>query len=159
FAFADALAAVLARDGRKLEALRREGPWRPVLDAFLEPSGLDAARAPKGLLFFHREGGQVRTAFEEHLIEACALASAASGTRALDVTVAPEHREGFKRLLAERAPALAKDLGGRWQVTFSEQHPSTDTLAADPRGGPFRDERGRLLFRPAGHGALIANLQ
>jgi hypothetical protein len=158
FAFAEALAAVLARGGSPLETLRRDGPWRPVLEAFLEPSGLDAAHAPKGLLFFHREGGELRTAFEEHLIEACALASDASGTRMIDVTVSPEHRAGFESLLAERTPALAARLGGRWQVAFSEQHPSTDTLAADPKGGPFRDERGRLLFRPAGHGALIANL-
>ena len=158
FAFADALAGVLARAGTRLETLRRDGPWRPVLDAFLDPSGLDAARAPKGLLPFHREGGEVRTAFEEHLIEACALASDAAGTRLLDVTVSPEHREGFERLLRERTGSLAQRHGGRWQVTFSEQHPSTDTLAADPKGGPFRDERGRLLFRPSGHGALIANL-
>jgi hypothetical protein len=158
FAFADALAAALARSGARLETLREEGPWRPVLDAFLGPSGLDAARAPKGLLPFHREAGEVRTAFEEHLIETCALASDTRRTRTLDVTVSPEHREGFERLLAERTPALGARFGGAWQVTFSEQHPSTDTLAADPGGGPFRDERGRLLFRPAGHGALIANL-
>jgi hypothetical protein len=158
FAFAGALGAVLAHDGQQLETLRRDGPWRPVLDALLDPSGLDAARAPKGLLLFHREGDEARTAFEEHLIEACALASDASGARTLDVTVSPEHRAGFERLLAERTPTLAQRHGGQWQVAFSEQHPSTDTIAADPRGGPFRDERRRLLFRPAGHGALIANL-
>ena len=158
FAFAEALAGVLAKDGQLLETLRRDGPWRPVLDAFLDVPGLDVARAPKGLLPFHREGGEVRTAFEEHLVEACALASDASGTRTLDVTVSAEHRAGFERLLAERTPGLAARWGGRWEVAFSEQHPSTDTLAADPRGAPFRDERGRLLFRPAGHGALIANL-
>ena len=157
FAFAEALAAVLANRGTPLETLRRDGPWRPVLDALLEPSALDAARAPKGLLPFHREGGEVHTAFEEHLVEACALASDADGTRALDVTVSPEHRAGFERLLAERTPALAARHGGQWRVSFSEQHPGTDTLAADPAGGPFRDEHGRLLFRPAGHGALIAN--
>ena len=158
FAFAEALAAVLTKLGLRLETLRHDGPWRPLLEALLDSSGLDAARAPKGLLPFHREGGEARTAFEDHLLEACAIASDAHGTRMLDVTVSPEHRVGFERLLAERAPALARDHGGRWQVAFSDQHPSTDTLAADPAGGPFRDDRGRLLFRPAGHGALIANL-
>src|SRR5580765_24925 len=158
FAFADALAAVFANSKPPFEKLRRDGPWRPVLEMFLDAPGLDAARAPKGLLLFHREHGEARTAFEEHLIEACALASDKSGTRTLDVTVSPEHRAGFERVLAERTPPLTKRHGGRWQVAFSEQHPSTDTLAAEPKGGPFRDERGRLLFRPAGHGALIANL-
>jgi hypothetical protein len=116
------------------------------------------ARAPKGLLPFHREAGTARTAFEEHLVEACALTGDAGGTRVLDVTVSAEHRAGFERLLATLTPALTARHGGRWRVSFSEQHPSTDTLAADPHGGPFRDTHGRLLFRPAGHGALIANL-
>jgi len=55
-------------------------------------------------------------------------------------------------------PSLAATLGGAWRVRLSEQHPATDTLAGDPAGGPFRDEQGRLLFRPAGHGALLRNL-
>lgn len=158
FAFADALNDVLVAQGWDAEKLRASGPWRPLLEALLSPAGLDAARAPKGLLLFHRESGECRTAFEEHLIEACALAGDASAVRRLDVTVSPEHRADFERLLAERTPALAARHGGSWQVRFSEQHPSTDTLAGDPDGGPFRDEHGRLLFRPAGHGALLRNL-
>jgi hypothetical protein len=41
---------------------------------------------------------------------------------------------------------------------FSEQKPSTDTIAANPDNTPFRNEDGTLLFRPGGHGALIENL-
>jgi len=159
FAFAGPLAEWLAGRGQRLERLRADGPWRPLLAAFLDADGLDVARSPKGLLPFHREGGRVRTAFEEQLIESCAFAGDATGTRALDVTVSAEHRAGFERLLAGRIRELAGRWGGRWEVTFSEQGASTDTLAASPGGGPFRDERGRLLFRPAGHGALIGNLE
>lgn len=158
FAFAGALEQELSRRGRALERVRSEGPWRVLLDAFLGHDGLDVARSPKGLLPFHRERGEVRTAFEEHLVEAVALSGDARGTRTLDVTVSPEHRAGFTRLLAERLPALVARYRGDWQVDLSEQHPSTDTLAGDPAGGPFRDEHGRLLFRPAGHGALLRNL-
>ena len=158
FAFAEALASALGARGQRLETLRAGGPWRAVLEAFFDPEGLDAARTPKGLLLFHRERGEARTAFEEHLVEACALASDAHGNRTLDVTVSPEHRAGFERVLALRLPQLAQHLGGRWRVEFSEQHPSTDTLAGDPAGGPFRDRDGRLVFRPSGHGALLLNL-
>ncbi len=158
FAFAGALARVLSASGHALEPVRAEGPWRVLLEALLGRAGLDAAGAPKGLLPFHREGGETHTAFEEHLIEAVALTGDARGTRTLDVTVSPEHRAGFARVLAERLPALVAHFGGRWQVELSEQHPATDTLAGDPGGGPFRDEHGRLLFRPAGHGALLRNL-
>ena len=158
FAFAEPLAAVLSARGHSLERVRAEGPWRLLLEAFLGREGLDAARAPKGLLPFHRERGVARTPLEEHLVEAVALASDASGERVLDVTVSPEHRAGFERLLAARLPGLAARFGGAWRVELSEQSPATDTIAGDPAGGPFRDERGRLVFRPAGHGALLENL-
>jgi hypothetical protein len=158
FAFAKSLEAVLARQGQTLARVRELGPWRMLLDALLEPSGLDAARAPKGLLPFHREHGETRTAFEEHLIESAALCGDTHGVRVLDVTVSPEHRTGFKNLLAACTPALRARLGGEWRVAFSEQHAATDTLAGEAAGGPFRDERRQLLFRPAGHGALLVNL-
>ena len=44
------------------------------------------------------------------------------------------------------------------QVTLSEQKPATDTIAANTDGTPCRDAQGNLFFRPAGHGALIENL-
>jgi hypothetical protein len=159
FAFEDAMRRVLASRGSDLDRLREAGPWRALLDAFLSPEGLDAARAPKGLLLFHREAGECRTAFEEHLIEACALLGLGAAERRLDVTVSPEHRAAFERVLAERTPTLTARHGGSWRVRFREQHPATDTLAGDPAGGPFRDEHGQLLFRPAGHGALLRNLE
>jgi hypothetical protein len=39
------------------------------------------------------------------------------------------------------------------------QSPATDTIAVDLDNNPVRDEQGHLLFRPGGHGALLANLQ
>ncbi len=158
FAFRDEIRRVLAARDLELDRVREAGPWRALLEALLERDGLDAARAPKGLLPFHREHGEVHTAFEEHLIESRALATDAGGVRRLEATVSSEHRAGFERLLGERLPELVARHGGAWQVRFSEQHPATDTLAGDPGRGAFRDESGRLLFRPAGHGALLRNL-
>ena len=56
------------------------------------------------------------------------------------------------------APAYEKHFGVTYDVSFSEQKPSTDTVAANPDNTPFRKEDGSLLFRPGGHGALIENL-
>lgn len=159
FAFHEALSAVLAARGLDAASLRERGPWRPLLEALLQPAGLDYARLPKGLLAFHRDAAGARTPFEEHLAEAARLARDADGCCRLHFTVSPEHRERFEALLATAGPRIAAALGVRWDVGFSEQHPATDTLAADPAGGPFRDEQGRLLFRPAGHGALLRNLE
>ena len=62
-----------------------------------------------------------------------------------------------KDLLEEKAGEFAKRYGVDYNITFSEQKPSTDTIAADMDNQPFRDN-GKLLFRPGGHGALIENL-
>ncbi|MCC6349783.1 MAG: DUF4301 family protein [Candidatus Eisenbacteria bacterium] len=162
FAFHDSLASALAAGGASLDRLREAGPWRPLLEALLEPRGLDYARLPKGLLEFHRDPEPphgARTAFAEHLEEALLLTRDHSGRCRAHFTVSPEHRGRFVELLASLAPGLERASGARLDVTFSQQQPATDTLAGDPGGGPFRDGSGRLVLRPAGHGALLPNLE
>ena len=158
FAFFGALDAVLASRGLDGASLRAHGPWRPLLDALLAADALDYAERPKGLLPFHRAAEGVRTAFEEHLVESATISRDASGRCRLHFTVSPEHRALFEALLEAAGAAHGARLGVRFEVGFSEQHPDTDTIAASLEGGPFRDESGRLLFRPAGHGALLRNL-
>lgn len=46
----------------------------------------------------------------------------------------------------------------KYDISFSVQKPSTDTIAVNPDNTPFRNSDGTLLFRPGGHGALIENL-
>jgi hypothetical protein len=60
--------------------------------------------------------------------------------------------------VAEKADLYAKKYGISYDITFSEQKPSTDTVAANADNTPFRNDDGSLLFRPGGHGALIENL-
>ena len=99
----------------------------------------------------------MRKAVEEHLVEG-ALYAASGGEGKLHFTVSPEHRARFEALLAQRVPIYEARYGVRYRISFSEQSPATDTLAENPDFPPFRGEDGRLLFRPAGHGALLANL-
>lgn len=129
-----------------------------LLSALLSDNGLAYASLPKGLLAFHRQGGRVRTAFEEHLVEAAAYARGQGDLCRLHFTVSPEHEGRFRALLESVRERYEKHFGVRYEVEFSEQKPSTDTIAVDPDGKPFRDREGNLLLRPAGHGALIENL-
>ena len=46
----------------------------------------------------------------------------------------------------------------KYNITFTFQDKATDTVAVDVENKPFRTENDTLLFRPAGHGALIYNL-
>jgi Domain of unknown function (DUF4301) len=116
------------------------------------------AALPKGLLPFHRYPGGVRTPFEEHLVEAAATVRDAAGVCRVHVTVPPGHRAAFEAVLEQSRPRLERETGARFEVRFSEQAPSTDTVAIDEEGRLFRDSEGRLLFRPGGHGALLKNL-
>ena len=119
--------------------------------------GLRYGETPKGLVSFHRYGDEVRKAVEEHLVEGAQYA-AAGGELKIHFTVSPEHLTRFEALLAEKIPGYESRFGVKYRISFSVQDPSTDTLAVNPDCTPFRRADGRLLFRPAGHGALIGNL-
>lgn len=119
--------------------------------------GLRYGETQKGLVSFHRYGDEVRKAVEEHLVEGAQYA-AAGGEVKIHFTVSPEHLIRFEALLAEKIPGYESRFGVKYRISFSVQDPSTDTLAVNPDCTPFRRADGRLLFRPAGHGALIGNL-
>jgi hypothetical protein len=129
-----------------------------LLEALLSEDGLDYGALPKGLIPFHRYGDDVRTAFEEHLVEAAVYTRDARGTGRLHFTVSAEHRGRFADALREVRRGYESAFGVRLEVGFSTQEPSTDTLALDERGKPFRRDDGTLLLRPGGHGALLHNL-
>ena len=123
----------------------------------LKAEGLNYGQLPKGLLLFHKYPEGPRTPMEEHLVEG-ALYAASNGEAHVHFTVSHEHMELFKAKVAEKADSFPKKYGIKYDITFSEQKPSTDTVAANPDNTPFRNDDGSLLFRPGGHGALIENL-
>jgi hypothetical protein len=122
----------------------------------LEELGFDAK--PKGLIPFHRVGDSIRSAFHEHLLEASKLVRDRDGLVRIHFTVSPENVGAFEEELARVRGEIERLNDCRLEVSFSVQHPSTDTIALDDSGNPFRDREGVLLFRPAGHGALLRNL-
>jgi len=155
FAFHAELARACARRGADLARAAARGDYGPILDALLAPDGLDFERRPKALVPFHAYPEGARTAFEEQLIEA---AAGASGCCRVHFTVAPHQLETFEAFAARAVPEHERRVGVRIDVGFSVQDPATDTLAARDGGRPARDADGRLIFRPGGHGALLANL-
>ena len=123
----------------------------------LEPKGLNYGQLPKGLLEFHEYDDCVRTPMEEHLVEA-ALYASSNGEANIHFTVSHEHLDLFKKMVEEKEGSYEAKFNCKFNVSFSEQKPSTDTVAANPDNTLFRTEDGKLLFRPGGHGALIENL-
>lgn len=131
---------------------------RKVATILLSDSGLGYGTKPKGVLAFHRYQGEVRTPLAEHLVEAQDYMRNPDGTASLCVTISPEHRSLFVEAYDKVKAAYEDRYGVRYDVEFTFQDKSTDTIAVDLDNKPFRTDDGRLLFRPAGHGALIHNL-
>lgn len=129
---------------------------KAVVSAIIK-EGLNYGAKPKGLVTFHNYEEGARKAIEEHLMEGAQYA-ASKGISHLHFTVSPEHKEAFKALLDERVSHYEAKFGIKYDITFSEQKPSTDTIAVNPDNTPFLTDDGKLLFRPAGHGALLSNL-
>ncbi|WP_282178578.1 DUF4301 family protein [Maribacter stanieri] len=112
---------------------------------------------PKGLLPFHNYESSAATPFEEHLKEG-ALYAGSNGKAKLHFTISEQHEEMFGKEFKESGPKVSADTGIAYDVDYSFQKSSTDTLAVDMDNNPFRNEDGSVLFRPGGHGALIQNL-
>ena len=131
---------------------------KATLGKLLRDEGLGYGAKPKGVLKFHRYPGEVRTAIAEHLVEAQDYMRGDDGVCRLVVTISPEHRALFEAAVAEVMPAYEARYGVKYDICFTYQDKATDTIAVDPANEPFRTADGALLFRPAGHGALIHNL-
>ena len=158
FAFYDALDAVCRKnEGKGIKELIAAGQYKAVAANMLKKEGLNYGQLPKGMLLFHKYEEGPRTPMEEHLVEG-ALYAASNGEAHVHFTVSHEHIEFFKAKVAEKADGFARKYGIKYDISFSEQKPSTDTVAANPDNTPFREADGSLLFRPGGHGALIQNL-
>lgn len=157
FAFYDDLnEACLNNEGKTIPELVLSGRFKDVVSDLLNSNGLSYGSLPKGLLRFHSYPAEKRTPMQEHLVEG-ALYASAGGKVNIHFTVSAEHRELFEKHLNESLPAFEDKYSVKYNVGFSEQKPSTDTVAADSDNQPFRED-GELVFRPGGHGALIANL-
>ena len=158
FAFFSALDEVCVKnEGKGIKALMAEGKYKAVVANMLEGKGLNYGQLPKGLLLFHKYADGARTPLEEHLVEG-ALYADSNGLVHIHYTVSPEHRALFEKKVAETKAKYEKIYNVKYDISFSEQKPSTDTIAVNPDDTPFRNADGSLLFRPGGHGALIENL-
>src|SRR5690606_20692719 len=146
---------IMQRIGGK--AGTRDGLRYLFVKELLSQQGLNYGSQPKGLLPFHSYGDEVATPFEEHLKEA-ALYASNQGLARLHFTVSEQHGELFREEENRAVPKISSESDTRFDISYSSQKPSTDTLAVDLNNDPFRNGDGKLLFRPGGHGALIENL-
>ena len=154
FAFYDDLKGLMIKENHMIH----DFPLQKFLELFLLDKGLNYSNLPKALLKFHKYPDGNRTAIEEHLVEGAWYSKNNKGIVNLHFTVSREHLQVLEKQLAELIPQYEHLFGVTYQISFSQQKPSTDTLAVTPQNELFRNNDGSLLFWPAGHGALLENL-
>jgi hypothetical protein len=158
FAFFNDLKEQIEKNGASFEDIIKDTSSKILFEYLLEEKGMNYGNLPKGLLKFHKYGNETRTALEEHLVESAKYAQSGDGICRLHFTVSQEYLDKFNELVAHIKEKYEKRVGVTYQINYSVQLPATDTLAAELDNTPFRVQNGNLLFRPGGHGALIANL-
>lgn len=131
---------------------------KQLIKTIIGESGLNYGNLPKALLLFHQYETKARTSLEEHMVEGALYSISKENKVFLHFTVSPEHKQGFEKVVSENISAYSSIYGIQYEIDYSVQLPSTDTIAVDPDNRPFRDKSGKLVFRPGGHGALIYNL-
>lgn len=158
FAFYEDLDEVLESQGSSIYHELNTKDYKSILAALLLDEGLDYGNLPKGLLKFHRYKDGRRTPAYEHLIEGVQYAVGKGSIVKIHFTVSPEHAPKFKAEIEKILPEIEKEFGVNFEISYSQQKKSTDTIAVNTDNTPFMEDDGTILFRPAGHGALLENL-
>lgn len=143
--------------GKSVDTLIQEKAYKDIVRALLDHGGLNYGNLPKGLLQFHKISGDSRTPMEEHLAEGAQYASGKDNKVHIHFTVSEDHLPLFQAKAEEKQGILSHKYGKDFDITYSVQKPSTDTVAVTLDGEPYRED-GKFFFRPGGHGALIENL-
>lgn len=157
FGFYQALDHSLGSKGGDLEKLLHKRDFNRIFSELLDIQGLNYGKLPKGLLDFHQYPDGARTPLAEHFAEGIGYA-AKMGEVAMHLTVSPEHQHIFEVQAAAARHYFARKSPLKLSVSFSVQHPSTDTLALTTDNKLVTDASGYVMFRPGGHGALLQNL-
>src|SRR5690606_28753198 len=158
FAFYDDLEQSMRTAGNDLKTVLQQKNYKLILKHLLGEEGLGYGDLPKGLLKFHGYGGENRTPTHEHFVEGAKYGLGKDNIVRLHFTVSPEHQEKFQTHVKEIKSALEEKYAAKFEVSFSQQKKSTDTIAVNLDNTPFLEDNGDILFRPAGHGALLENL-
>ena len=156
FSFYDDLKTLLNSSDVEIQKLVSDSPAE-IIKTVLFEKGLNYSSKPKGAIKFHRYKTEHRTAFEEQIYESCNYIADKNEKVKIHFTISEEHTELFNSILADFINNETKNRC-TFDITFSYQKKSTDTIAVDHSNKIVFDKSGNPIHRPGGHGALIENL-
>jgi hypothetical protein len=117
----------------------------------LKEHGMGYGDLPKGLIPFHKTDPFILTPFQEQILQGVKMKEE---NVSFHFTIQSKFEEAIEKGI-HQAQGLT---GQTYEVTFSEQDKDTNAIAFKENGDPFTFEDGGILDRPAGHGALLENL-
>ena len=118
---------------------------------YILKSGLNYGNLPKALIKVHKYESFTTNPIDEHIYEAKEYLNKDSAR--IHFTISEDHEEIFNDYIN----TIKEDLGSV-VIDYSFQDKSTDTMAVDESNNSFILPSGDVLYRPAGHGALLKNL-
>lgn len=154
FPFYGELVETMEKSGMDIRDYLERKDFATIVNCLLSKKFMGYSSLPKALIKFHKYDGDSYPCIIEHFTEGVRYAKGKGKNINLHFTVSPEHREDFERTIKD----LKKIYSESFDITLSEQKHYTDTIAVDEYNEPLRDDDGRLVFRPGGHGALLENL-
>jgi len=128
------------------------------LNFILSEEGLNYQQTPKGLIKFHQYDIDNKSALEEQIDEGFFYAIGKNKSVNIHFTVTPCFIDLFKNNVKSYIESNYKNSEVHFNISFSIQKPSTDTIALNYNNTPYKDIHNNYLFRAGGHGALIENL-
>jgi len=157
-AFYNDLKNIVEKNGTDFQQLINNMDYRTIAGYILDENGLGYGNYPKALILFHSYDDLIRTAIEEHLVEGAKYAKGGNNKINIHFTVQSDHQKTIDNLVHNKTPEYESKYDANYCISYSVQDPLTNTIAVDLDNKPFKLENGTILFRPAGHGALIQNL-
>ena len=158
FAFYEELCEAIRSKSMDINDLIVSKRYDEIVKILLLDEGMGYGNLPKALLRFNAYPDGNRLAVEEHLVEAAHYSTDEDGIAKVHFTISTEHRIKFEEAIQKVTKKYEETFNVKYEISYSEQKPSTDTIAVDLENYPFRNDDQSLLFRPGGHGALIENL-
>ena len=122
-----------------------------LIELILTSKGFDYGSLPKGLIPFHSYEDDWKNPFQEHISQGVLIGS---GQSKFHFTINKHFEERIKESILQYESKEDVDC----DVSFSEQDPETNAYAFGDNMTPIKDHDCVPITRPAGHGALLKNL-
>ncbi|OYQ40685.1 DUF4301 family protein [Flavobacterium aurantiibacter] len=153
FPFYDEVIAELKRNYSNFDRWNKDLKDYYFIKFLLSSRHFNFASKPKAVLPFHKTVARVKTPIDAHLEEALAYIQTKHNAH-VHFTISPEFQADFQSIVE----AFPNTSSSKIDVSYSVQESATDTIAVANTGLPYYDKKNHLVCRPAGHGALLGNL-